>query len=278
MGGPLVGGISSTEYSAAVPNGRIVTLPGAVAASGAAVSPSMGKLTRAPLRFLMTLANVRLGVWVPNPMRSAEFAGWRKRFDRPGPHLLFREITGTNKIDARYLYVTDGGHYENLGLVELLRRGCTDIYCFDASGGRDTNELGDAIALARTELGVQIQIDTSKLVPDPENGTATADCAVGRIVYPNGVIGTLVYVRSVLTEDSPQDVRSYHEEDNAFPHNSTGDQLYTDQKFEAYRSLGYCAAKNSLRRFRPGQAPPPAAKKPCAPPPDGDAESEVAAA
>ena len=101
------------------------SLPAAVAMSGAAISPSMGKLTRRPFRFLLALANVRLGVWVPNP-RWVDAMGSKQtgRFGRPRPSYLFNEMIGRNRIGAKYLYVTDGGHYENLGLVELLRRGC----------------------------------------------------------------------------------------------------------------------------------------------------------
>jgi MFS family permease len=257
IGGPLVGWTPTLEYCGEIPDERIVTLPGAVAASGAALSPSMGKMTRAPIRFLMVLANIRLGVWVPNPMRQDEFYRRPGRFNRPGPLLLFRELTGTNKIDARYLYVTDGGHYENLGLVELLRRGCTDVYCFDASGGRDTKEFGDAMAIARSELDVRIDIDTSALIPGKHSGFAGTHYVVGEIRYPDGTSGRLIYVRSVLTRDAPQDVRSHHENDPEFPHNSTGDQLYTDQKFEAYRALGAHAAAEvleDLREFAPGAA------------------------
>src|SRR5206468_731970 len=46
---------------------RLITLPAAMAVSGAAVSPAMGRMTRAPLRLLLGLANVRLGLWLPNP-------------------------------------------------------------------------------------------------------------------------------------------------------------------------------------------------------------------
>ena len=47
----------------------ILSLMSAVSISAAAVGPSMGRQTRAPLRFLMALANIRLGVWLPNPAR-----------------------------------------------------------------------------------------------------------------------------------------------------------------------------------------------------------------
>jgi hypothetical protein len=255
IGGPLVGGVSTKDFekSFASEGGRRrrdFTLPAAVAMSGAALSPSMGKLTRRPFTFLMALANIRLGVWVPNPRWVADTAsGWRY-FGRARPSYLLRELIGRNRVDAKYLYVTDGGHYENLGLVELLRRGCTKIYCFDASGGQKFQELGDAIALARSELGVSIEIDPSELTPSGDAQIAKADTASGSFTYKQGVGGRLVYSRNVMTEDAPWDVKAYHEVDQSFPHNPTADQLYTDQRFEAYRELGACAGRNALAQMR----------------------------
>jgi hypothetical protein len=257
IGGPLVGARSTEAYEKALGRNRLrdITLPAAVAMSGAALSPSMGKETRRPLRFLMALANARLGVWVPNPLYVGD--GWTQRFDRrdgrsprdvykmPRPSYLIRELFGRNRLDARFLYVTDGGHYENLGLVELLRRGCTTVYCFDASGGESFGALGDAIALARSELGVEIDIDPSRLVPDEERQRAACDCVSGHIRYPDGNRGVLIYARSVLTGSVPFDVAAYHDADPVFPHHSTADQLYTDQKFEAYRALGWCAGTHA---------------------------------
>jgi hypothetical protein len=167
IGGPLVGAMPTESYEDAFADNRSrardLTLPAAVAMSGAAIAPSMGKLTRRPLTFLLALGNVRLGVWVPNPRWVASGASWI-RWQPPRPSYLLRELFGRNRADGRYLFVTDGGHYENLGLVELLRRGCTKIYCFDASGGESFSELGEAVALARSELGVEIEIDPTALL------------------------------------------------------------------------------------------------------------------
>ena len=273
IGGPLIGYVPTTEFESQLKaRDRDFTLMAAVAMSGAALSPSMGKLTRAPLRFLLTLGNARLGVWVPNPRHL----GWpneerSRRYWRPRPHLLLNELLGRNSADAKFLYVTDGGHYENLGLVELLRRGCRDVYCFDASGGRDIQELGDAIALARTELQVEVELEpeAARAVVPGANGIAEADCVTGTIRFPTDEVGTLVYVRSVMTEHAPHDVRAYHELDPEFPHNSTGDQLYTDQRFEAYRALGRGAAERALALYRPPtlpREPSPAAAASSAPP------------
>jgi phosphate/sulfate permease len=247
-----------------------LTLPAAMAISGAAISPSMGKMTRRPLTFLMALANIRLGVWVPNPRWIGEYERnpkLRKRYIRPRPLYLLYELIGLNQVSDRYLYVTDGGHYENLGLVELLRRGCTEIYCLDASGvGRDGTQfeaLGEAIALARSELGVDVRFDTEKdernpekLVPDKESQTAERDVITGTILYPpgpdeeEGLEGKLIYVRNTMTAKAPWDVRAHHEADPRFPNNPTVDQLYTDQKFEAYRALGAQAGARAVAQMK----------------------------
>ncbi len=258
------------------------SLPAAVAMSGAAISPSMGKLTQRPYTFLLALANMRLGVWVPNPRwvdnwkRKKEepmtFFGrplpdWVSRtgrdlgdfafrfFGRPRPVYLFNEMIGRNRIGARYLYVTDGGHYENLGLVELLRRGCTQIYCFDASGGEGFEVLGDAIALARSELGVEIgAIKPAPLFPETDSQAKKTAVRVD-FHYPassgrGDIPCRLVYARNVMTAGSPWDVLAYHRADPNFPHNSTFDQLYTDQKFEGYRVLGERAGQAAVELMK----------------------------
>ena len=287
VGGPLVGATRTEDFENvfgdAKRRGRDLTLPTAVAVSGAAIAPSMGKMTPRALTFLLALANVRLGVWLPNPRWvSGRTGGWR----RPSPSYLIRELLGRNRVDSRYLFVTDGGHYENLGLVELLRRGWTKIYCFDASGGEGFEALGDAVALARSELGVEIDIRPDPLMPGsatprcamprsslkvsddasvPKGSTPKADREAGADVedlaaqiavsatfsYRDGTPGELVYARNVMSHGAPWDVRAHHRSDPAFPHNSTADQLYTDQKFESYRALGAQAGARALALMHP---------------------------
>jgi hypothetical protein len=265
VGGPLVGATETTAFEAVFGDrearGRDLTLPAAVAMSGAAIAPSMGKTPSRAFTFLLALANLRLGVWVPNPRWvDGEAKGWRRR---PSPSCLIRELIGRNRVDSRYLFVTDGGHYENLGLVELLRRGCTKIYCFDASGGEGFAALGDAVALARSELGVQIDIRPDPLIPgsaaasdaplaaEREEAAEDTDLAAkiavsAKFLYSNGMEGELVYARNVMSPGAPWDVRAHHLSEPAFPHNSTSDQLYTDQKFESYRALGVQAGERAL--------------------------------
>jgi hypothetical protein len=195
---------------------------------------------------------------VPNPAHVNEkharrAAKHRKLQHPPRPRYLWKEVMGRNRVEDKFLYVTDGGHYENLGLVELLRRGCRSIYCFDAGGGTSSSALGDAISLARSELDVEIEMlpETAMLDEDPATQRAARCCARGRIVYPprdgqGRVEGTLFYVRSVLTEDGPWELRSFQGADSLFPHHSTFDQFFDDQRFEAYRLLGATAAERAL--------------------------------
>jgi hypothetical protein len=283
----VLGGISTKTYEQRTANRwRDTTLPAAMAMSGAAFSPSMGKMTRAPLRFLMALGNLRLGVWIPNPRVVA--AGWGirpthryfgapkpptrapveaaarryKYVSRPRPDYLIRELLGINRIDSRYLYVTDGGHYENLGLVELLRRRCGWIWCIDASGddSQTFNTLGEAIALAYAELGIRIDITPEDtMLPDPDVTKTRSDqrkpplagdvCAQGTIHYPDRAeTGTLIYIKAGVTTDAPWHVRSFQERNPRFPYDPTANQLYNAERFDAYRALGAHCMQSAWER------------------------------
>jgi hypothetical protein len=238
---------------------RDATLPAAVAMSGAAVSPSMGKHSVRALRFLLALTNVRLGVWIPNPRWIEELATHRRGSRghlRPPPWYLVHELLGRNKVNHKYLYISDGGHFENLGLVELLRRGCTTIFCFDASGDSvDTfNTLGEAVALARTEVQVDVEIEPEDLKPEAETGLSPTDHTIGTFRYLNTKCrqnddGLLVFAKAAVTADAPWDVRAFGKADKRFPNHSTFDQLFDDQKFESYRALGAHTARRAIRTW-----------------------------
>ncbi len=232
---------------------RDLTLMTAIAISGAAVSPSMGKMTRRSYRFLLGLANVRLGVWIPNPRWVQDWKGRLPLPFHPRPHYLLWELLGSNHANRRFLYVTDGGHYENLALVELLRRGCTTIYCFDAAGDKGTTfaTLGQAVEIARADLGVEITIDPQPLRVDPTTGLCGTDHAIGHIRYPATpdtpeVVGHLVYAKAAVTGHAPWDVLAYARHDQAFPYTSSLYQRFDEQQFEAYRALGACTAPRAV--------------------------------
>jgi hypothetical protein len=263
VGGPEVGWIDTKTMEDRLGPRRKedITIEAAVAISGAAISPAMGKMTRPGVTALLTLFNARLGVWLPSPRwlhAMEETEPDTEWVQRPRAQYLFKEMLGRHRRDDLFVYVTDGGHWENLGLVELLRRGCTEIYCFDAAGDdiRSFFTLGEAVALARTELGVEIDIDPERLEPvkpvpkkeggDPREHRSQDDHVIARFTYPNGVEGRILYCKAAITEDAPWDVKAYGERTPAFPAHGTVDQFYSDQRFEAYRALGFHTAKNAV--------------------------------
>ena len=246
---------------------------GAVAVSSAAISPVMGKMTRPAMRILLAAADARLGVWLPNPAHfpaggRPPGAPPRSRLGRLGATALTRlrqpdflhlwaEAAGALRLDGRWLYVTDGAHYESLGLVEALRRRPDHVIVVDATGDGSGwfATLGQAIAEARAETGVQVEIDPGGLAPDPETHRCAVPYAVGRCRYPDepglgdqagGQAGghRLLYLKLAVPAGAPWDVLSYQDIHPAFPAASTLQQLYDDQEFEAYRALGqHCATE-----------------------------------
>ncbi|UVS78783.1 hypothetical protein [Actinokineospora sp. UTMC 2448] len=263
-GGPLFGyhdtkrleqrnGVAGTE----------LTLPSMMAVSGAALSPLMGRFTYPPLRFLMALTNVRLGVWIKNPNHAAAKRveeDCRSRLRRaarrmrdgwfePGAWYVLREALGAAKSTHRYIYLTDGGHWENLGVVELLRRRCTHVLCFDASCDRDGEglDIGRAIALARSELGVDIDLDPRPVLPDSA-GLSASMAVAGVMSYPppGNQQAQLVYAKAVLTEEASWDLHAFKHREPRFPNHSTSQQMFTDEQFEAYRTLGHEAGEKAV--------------------------------
>jgi len=268
FGGKAIG--DPCDQSAKGNLGQDFTLLAAVAVSGAAFSPSMGKMTRKSLTFLLTLANLRLGVWLPNPRWMDHWekvaslpSAARKGAVRPRPKYLIKEMLGLNKLDDRFLYVTDGGHYENLGLVELLRRRCTMIYCIDATGGEgdDFSTLGEAVEIARADTSVEIHIDPRDLVPDKESGWSPVGHVLGTVNYlDRKKLGRLVYIRTALTKDAPLNAKTYRRKNPDFPHDPTLDQSFDEEQFEAYRALGeqqtIGAVAQAAKLGLPGSPPP----------------------
>ncbi len=175
VGGPDLGWVrtSTLEETCKPALRRDVTVQAAMAVSGAAIASAMGRHAAAVQR-LLALSNVRLGTWLPNPAFLAALgrpsASWRTpRLPnaRRLPYQL-REIIGAYPAEGRMLLCTDGGHWENLGLVELLRHRCRTVYCIDASGDAPpfATTLAEAITLAYEELGVRITLrDPTGLVP-----------------------------------------------------------------------------------------------------------------
>ena len=226
-----------------------ISLGTAVSISGAAVSPNMGYHTYAPLAFLMTVFNVRLGVWLANPRYSND--KYRQRPDGgPAFSLLYliNELLGTATDSSKYAYLSDGAHFENLALYELVRRECDFIIAGDAGEdpGPGFEDLVNAIRKCRTDLGAEIELNTAPFKISGSDGYATAHAVFGTIKYPSKKQGKLLYVKSSLTEKDPADVLAYKRTHGAFPHQSTADQWFDESQFESYRMLGRCSIQSII--------------------------------
>lgn len=246
-----------------------VTLGTAVAISGAAASPNMGFYSDPGLAFLMTLFDVRLGWWIGNPVRDGKENdrprtglrhllrklfdnprdGWEHGSPRVGFLCLLQELLGTASDGSKYIYLSDGGHFENLAIYELVRRRCKLIIAGDAScdSAYAFGDLHNAIERCRTDFGVEITVDgLDQIAPTPGTvasavARSESHFAVGRIRYnPDAPEedGTIIYLKPALVAGDPEDVLAYDQTDKSFPHDTTANQWFDENHFESYRALG----------------------------------------
>ncbi len=240
--------VPTTEYMRSKAGAKTegVMLGTAIAISGAAASPNMGYHTSPPLAFLMTFFNVRLGRWCPNPAFN--------QTDLPSPRFglkyLIKELFGNANNQSEFVNLTDGGHFENLGIYELVRRQCKLIIVSDAGAdnmdGFEFGDLGNAIQKCRVDLDATIKMfGLHKLKPRQ----AKSRIAWGRITYSDGSEGVLIYLKPLLRGNEPVDVFHYAATNPDFPHQSTGDQWFEESQFESYRQLGLITAQEMLRKL-----------------------------
>lgn len=292
IGGPELGWFKTAELFDACPPRlrRDLTVEASIAISGAAFASAMGRQNKG-FQKLLAVSGARLGSWLPNP----SFAGKLKcaadkscvdpaDITKPWPKALptirgasyfYRELFGINYNDARLVQVTDGGHYENLGLVEALRRRARLIFCVDGGGDAPplTGGLADAMRLAEYELGVTITLDTdgpySVANIAPGSGTAFGEghalaslnkrltkgmVVAGRITYPAAAgldedqsEGVLIFAKAVVWEGCPYWLLTYAAAQTLFPHDPTSDQWFNEGQFAAYTALGRLMAEQAVQ-------------------------------
>ena len=211
----------------------------AMAISGAAASPNEGYISSPATAFLLTLFNVRLGWWMGNPSK----AKWRQADPGLGLLYLLKDLFGRSDTSDEYVNLSDGGHFDNMGLYELVRRRCRYIVLGDGEEDHlfTCEGLANAIRRCRVDFGAEITIDVTPIT-NRQAGYSRRHYAVGTIHYPEDPPGQpsgyLLYVKASLTGDEPTDVREYAQYNNAFPHQSTSDQFFNEAQFESYRRLG----------------------------------------
>lgn len=285
---PLHAGSRSTDYvemvelEKAVPDLSLAT---AMAISGAAASANMGKHTVKVLTFSLSLLNIRLGYWLANPARLDKF---RTRFNRwranVGLFYFALETSGQLNENRLNVYLTDGGHIENLGIYELLRRRCKVIIAVDAEA--DPNMTFPAFVslqvLARIDLGVRIDLAWQALEksalgvtsnalygPNGPPGSRGPHAAIGIIQYGDNETGVLIYLKSSLSGDENDYVLDYKRRNSSFPHETTVDQFFDEEQFEVYRALGFHVARGLFTGADDFA-------KPASPPPDWPAKVRTA--
>ena len=232
-----------------------LTLATAMAISAAAAAPNMGTAAPGPISHVLALLNIRLGYWLANPKKLLDKTGKETssallaNFSRRArPIYLMREALNLVDDSKKLVNITDGGHLENLGVYELLRRRCKYIVCGDAEGDPDMQfgGLATLIRFAHIDLATDIEINLDDLRKD-ERGYSRRHCAIGTIKYPKGETGYLLYIKSSLTGDENAYVQEYRSKNPSFPHQTTADQFFDEAQFEAYRALGYKAAQTIFR-------------------------------
>jgi hypothetical protein len=180
---------------------------------------------------------------------------------QPTLGLFWAEAAGRLSYRATWMYVTDGGHYDNLGLVEALRRGASHIVVLDASGDKADTwfTLGGAIALARADAGVEIELDPTAMCPswcDLAPGQVVHPWAHGRFSRPQEVPGLPQHGEIWVCKlgwwaGAPWDVRAYAGGHPTYPTDSTLEQLYDSAEFDAYQQLGAATVLDATKRCAP---------------------------
>ncbi|WP_316179063.1 MULTISPECIES: patatin-like phospholipase family protein [unclassified Bradyrhizobium] len=236
VGAALIGYSPILDWESANPQLDLAT---AMALSGAAVSPQMGLQTTRYSSFWLTILNLRLGAWLRNPLADLQ------RATRPTVKNLLQELLAKADEKGAYVHISDGGHIENLGVYELLRRRCRLIVAVD--GEHDERMIFHGLTnlqrLAYIDFGIVIEANLEDLRIGRE-GHSRSHFRFCRIRYPLGQsdlqeeIGYLVYLKLSLTGNEGEFIRRYKVDEPAFPHHSTINQFFTEVQFEAYRALG----------------------------------------
>ncbi len=240
-----------------------VSLATAMAASGAALNPhagvSSGGITRNSLvSLLLSVLNLRLGVHLPRPSEyNWTLMGFIFRSNLI--YAIGASLFGAQNEKEPVVEISDGGHFENLGMYELVRRKLSLIVVSDggADPGYNFDDLTNAIEKIRVDFGVDIVFDDNaleNLIPEEREGSsldqkcAIADKGFARaaIHYPDGKKGVLIYLKTTMIPDLPVDVLGYKMANPDFPDQSTGDQFFDEKQFEAYRELGYRIGRQFL--------------------------------
>ena len=243
-------GFCLTERLEAADQG--LNLGTAMAISGAAFAPNMGNVTMRPLVFILTMLNVRLCYWLVNPkVVSSGFTRTWNKISPPGRWLLFKELVAALGTDDDYINLSDGGHMDNLGIYELLRRRCRLIIACDAESDPeyDFEGLTTVTRLAKIDMGIDVEFEEKELERIRKREQPYAIGVINYATLPNDEIvkGKIIYIKASCGPwNNAIYVERYRRHHEKFPHETTLDQFYGEEQFECYRALGYATANYVL--------------------------------
>lgn len=276
---PLFCGSDATGYVKTTKfiDGKL-TLSTAISISGAALNPhagvsGIGKTTNSQVSYLLSFLGLRLGYWVFNPARANTISKMmRPNYIFPG---LANLLNFGHREDSQFVELSDGGHFDNTGLYELVRRRLSVIIFSDGTADQECEfeDFGNAVERIRVDFGVRIkfsniqEFDLHDMLPGSLNGTeqnpednlykdkyklSKRGYALGDIIYPTvddqeGFVGKLIYIKAVLIDNLPRDLYAYRAVNPEFPNQPTSDQFFDERQFESYRELGYQLTKSFLQ-------------------------------
>lgn len=226
--------------------------------SGAAFSTGIGRGTSLGKALVFSLANVRLGWWWKSGQKDELKIQpvWRNQ-----AYLKREMLASFMGKDGSHWYLSDGGHFENTGVFELLRRRVAVVVCCDcgADPTYQFEDLANLIRLARIEFQAEfklIQPDDAAIDLSHANelfANSPSDLAIEagkgnqcvllyEVTYPaSGQLPnktTLIVIKPRLISSAPLDLVQYHSQHTDFPQESTVDQFFDDAQWESYRKLG----------------------------------------
>jgi hypothetical protein len=212
-----------------------LTLGTAMAISGAAANPNMGFYTAPDRALVMTLLNVRLGWWLGNPKFAKP---WRREGPFPALMPLVSEMLLLTRESSSFINVSDGGHFDDTGVYEAVRRSCSKIFLVDVNTTHEN--VAKMIRKVRIDFGVDITLQHDLFASGIPG-------QIYRIEYPSTIdhplprIGVLIRVYPALEPfkgNLPADVQNFASGDPYFPADKLENQWYGEAQFESYRKLG----------------------------------------
>ncbi|MFK5986495.1 MAG: patatin-like phospholipase family protein [Pseudomonadota bacterium] len=263
-GSKATGWVKTEQYM-----GGKMTMATAMAISAAAVNPNTGVggegISRNPLiSLVMSLLNLRLGYWAHNPQKAPKVNKYPNHF-YPGFYAFFNffPFWQGNSENRSFIELSDGGHFENTAVYELVRRKVKLIVVCD--GGQDKefsfSDFQTTIRRIEDDFDVKVAMD-SKYNPDAivpqikpgmdyplDTGFAKRGFTLAKITYKDNTEAYIIYLKTTLQEDVSFKVKGYKAQNKDFPDETTTDQFFDEVQFEAYRELGYRIASKMIKEL-----------------------------